>query len=132
MTRWRYVLPVASIAALLFGGVHTATASPVDTTMSLDTASISSVGPLDASGCSLKTCIKVTGNAAGYTTSGSGSGFCGHIRVWGPRMVHDGPFGCNPAASGSGWGTGTTCAEGWEHMPDGSYQSRGRACKDVR
>lgn len=88
--------------------------------------------PRDANGCNRKVCIYVVGTAAGgYSTAGQGSGFYGHIHIWGPHLNLNGPTSANPSASGNGWGSGQTCAEGWAPIGDGRYQSMGRPCEYV-
>ncbi|MFJ7147066.1 hypothetical protein ACIQVT_02540 [Streptomyces sp. NPDC100445] len=87
----------------------------------------------DAHGCNHKVCVTVSGNASGYTTRGiygGSSRFYGHINVWGPGMRVEGRDSAYPGATGSGRGSGQTCAEGWE-LSGGTYTSVGLPCEEV-
>jgi hypothetical protein len=90
------------------------------------------ITPMDNSGCNHQVCIYVTGDASnGYSSSGHGSGFYGHIHVWGPGgLDRNGDDANAPVASGSGRGRGQTCAEGWKQVT-GGYTSVGLPCVQV-
>lgn len=88
--------------------------------------------PPSSHGCSLQTCITLTGTAASYRATGQGENFYGHVHIWGPGIDYNGPTGTNPVATRTSRGSGTVCAEGWEHLPNGTLRSKGLACNDVR
>ncbi|HEY4453037.1 MAG TPA: hypothetical protein VGN81_01895 [Pseudonocardiaceae bacterium] len=88
--------------------------------------------PADAHGCNGAVCVTVVGRAAtGYSTSGSGYGFYGHVQVYGPNLQTTGAEAYNPVASGSGWGAGQTCAVGWQAVTGGGHTQVGKACETV-
>jgi opacity protein-like surface antigen len=138
----RTALLVASAAALLLAGAGVASADTAhpqvdkgwacagDTCLRVlpDAAAV----PMDANGCNHQVCIEVRGNAAnGYSTVGRGSGFYGKIHVWGPNLNTWGNDANNPVASGSGHGSGQTCAEGWKLVSGTTYTSVGLPCEQV-
>lgn len=91
-----------------------------------------SVTPDNSSGCSGSVCVTVVGNgSSGYSTSGQGYGFYGHIQVFGPGLQYTGGEAYNPAAAGSGHGDGTTCAVGWMAITGGGHTNVGEPCEHV-
>jgi hypothetical protein len=133
----RQVMLFATVAGMLFASAGAAAAATdsgwtCDGKVCLRVVSDATMSPQDAYGCNGSVCISVTGTAArGYSSSGIGSGFYGHIHVWGPGGLNvNGPTAWSPVASGSGRGSGKTCAQGWENVT-GGYLSVGRPCETV-
>lgn len=91
-----------------------------------------SVQPFNSHGCNGDVCITVTGNATtGYSTVGQGSGFFGHVQVFGPDLQTTGAEANNPVASGNGIGAGQTCAVAWMAVTGGGHTQVGKACESV-
>jgi hypothetical protein len=132
----RYAVLIVTVAALLLASGGTANAAPA-THWTCDgqvclTVLHSSAVPQDATGCNGKVCIYVTGDAShGYSTSGQGRDFYGHIHIWGPGGLNvNGRTAWAPVASGSARGKGQTCAQGWQNIT-GGYRSVGLPCEQV-
>ncbi|MEV0390484.1 hypothetical protein [Nonomuraea sp. NPDC050643] len=136
----RLFIVLGTILTLIAGGA--ATASPVLAQQStaytcggqvcIRVVPDGTVAPMDAHGCSVKTCVTLTGDASKYYITGSGRGFFGHVHVWGPGVNRYSAIDFDPSIRTLGRGAGKACAEGWdlEHAPTGP--SVGLACKDVR
>ncbi|TDD20107.1 hypothetical protein [Nonomuraea diastatica] len=90
------------------------------------------VAPMDAHGCSVKTCVTLTGNASKYFITGSGHGFFGHVHIWGPGVNRYSEIDFDPSIRTVGKGAGKACAEGWDLANAPTGPSVGLACKDVR
>ncbi|NYH77878.1 hypothetical protein FHR84_001192 [Actinopolyspora biskrensis] len=136
----RFALPAIVAASMLIGtgatsaAATTTQAAPSDWTCEGEVClrtlpAEETPTPKDASGCNHSVCIDVRGDATnGYSTVGRGYDFYGYIHVWGPNMNVRGPHSNEPTASGSGRGSGKTCAEGWKAISGGQYTSVGLPC----
>ena len=133
------VIPVVlSLLTLATVSAGTAAAAPAagsggwtcDGQVCLRVVPAAAAKPMNASGCNGSVCINVVGGPSGYSTSGQGYSFYGHIQVYGPNLQHSGGDASNPVASGSGWGSGQTCAVGWAKTTAG-YAQVGKPCETV-
>ncbi len=70
-------------------------------------------------------------HAVGGQNTSCGWGIWGHIQMWGPGFMIDGPTASGPTAIRDGIGHGTVCARLWEDHGGGWYTDRGTACGNV-
>lgn len=142
MFRLRLAAAALTAPLLLLGGTSAALADPApqatgwtcDGDVCLRYVPQGAVTPLDASGCSVDTCIDVHGNAGAYSAVGyADEDYYGHVDLWGPGMpFRNGPTGRRPTVSGNGHGVGSACAQGWASLGGGRFESKGLPCISVR